>query len=119
MRALLNRQRLAIGLVLAVFFLSTLAPTPGSAQAAASAPAKKAMTVDDYSKWRTIAGQVLSADGKWLAYVLELTNVIPGETKPVMHIVNLGTNADVTVDDATAPVFSPDSQWIAYQVDPG
>ncbi|MCJ7485663.1 MAG: hypothetical protein MUQ25_05780 [Candidatus Aminicenantes bacterium] len=109
MRALLTRPRLAICLILVLIFLSALAPVPGSAQVAAPTPAKKAMTVDDYSKWRAISGQVLSADGKWLAYVLEFTNVLPGETKPVMHIVNLETNADVSVNDATAPVFSPDS----------
>ena len=103
MRALFTRPRLAICLTLALIFLSTLAPAPASAQVAAPAPAKKAMTVDDYSKWCTISGQVLSADGKWLAYVLELTNVMPAETKPVMHILNLGTSADVTVNDATAP----------------
>lgn len=119
MRALLTRPRLAICLILVLIFLSALAPVPGSAQVAAPTPAKKAMTVDDYSKWRAISGQVLSADGKWLAYVLEFTNVLPGETKPVMHIVNLETNADVSVNDATAPVFSPDSQWLAYQLDPG
>jgi dipeptidyl aminopeptidase/acylaminoacyl peptidase len=90
-----------------------------AAQTATPASAKKAMTVDDYAKWSTISSQALSADGKWLAYVLELTNVMPGETKPVLHIVNLGTNTDVAVNDATAPVFSPDSQWLAYQVDPG
>jgi dipeptidyl aminopeptidase/acylaminoacyl peptidase len=117
MRASLDRPRLIVRLVLVLSFLSVSAPA--SVQTAAPAPAKKAMTVDDYSKWRAISGQVLSADGKWLAYVLELTNVLPGETKPVMHIVDLGTNADISVDDATAPVFSPDSQWIAYQVDPG
>jgi dipeptidyl aminopeptidase/acylaminoacyl peptidase len=77
------------------------------------------MTVDDYSRWRTISAQALSADGKWLAYVLELTNVMPGETKPELHIVNLATNKDTVVNDATAPVFSPDSRWVAYQVDPG
>lgn len=119
MKGLIVRQRLALSLVLALISLSALAPAPGSAQVAAPAPAKKAMTVDDYSKWRSISGQVLSADGKWLAYVLELTNVLPSETKPVMHIANLETNADVSVNDATAPVFSADSQWLAYQVDPG
>ena len=119
MRGLIVRQRLALCIVLVLSFLSALAPAPGFAQVVASTPAKKAMTVDDYSKWRAISGQVLSADGKWLAYVLELTNVLPGETKPVLHIVNLGTNADVSVNDATAPVFSPDSRWLAYQVDPG
>jgi dipeptidyl aminopeptidase/acylaminoacyl peptidase len=113
------RPRLILSLILALSFLWASAPAHASAQAAAPAPAKKAMTVDDYSKWRTISAQALSADGKWLAYVLELTNVMPGETKPELHIVNLGTNKDTVVNDATAPVFSPDSKWIAYQVDPG
>ena len=119
MRAFLVRPRLAVGLVLTLSLLWASAPASAVAQTAPPAPAKKAMTVDDYSLWRAISAQALSADGKWLAYVLELTNVLPGETKPVLHIVSLGSNADVTVNDATAPVFSPDSRWIAYQVDPG
>ncbi len=119
MRMLPLRPRLVLGVILGLIGLLSSAPAPASAQGGAAAPAKKAMTVDDYSKWRTISTQALSADGKWLVYVLELTNVLPAETKPVMHIVNLATNADVTVNDATAPVFSPDSQWLAYQVDPG
>ena len=119
MRALLIRPRLAVCLIPVLISLSVSAPSPVYAQGAATAPAKKAMTIDDYSKWRTISDQALSADGRWLVYVLELTNVMPGETKPVMHIVNLETNADVTVNDAAEPVISPDSQWLAYQVDPG
>jgi hypothetical protein len=106
MKGLIVRQRLALGLVLVLSFLSALAPAPAFAQGAAPAPAKKVMTVDDYSKWRTISVQVLSADGKWLAYVLELTNVLPGETKPVTHIVNLETNVDVSVNDATARLLA-------------
>ena len=73
----------------------------GPLAAQAPAAAKKAMTVDDYSKWRTISGQAISADGKWVAYVLELTNVVPAEAKPVLHLLNLETNADVTVNDAS------------------
>ncbi len=119
MKRLPIRSRVVLGLILALTLLWAAAPMPASAQAAASAPVKKAMTVDDYPLWRTISAQALSPDGKWLAYVLELTNVLPAEAKPVLHIVNLGTNADVAVNDATAPVFSPDSQWIAYQVDAG
>jgi dipeptidyl aminopeptidase/acylaminoacyl peptidase len=111
--------RLTLGLVLTLAVLWSAALAVASSQVAAPAPAKKAMTVDDYAKWRTISAQALSADGRWLAYVLELTNVMPGETKPELHIVNLGTNKDTVVNDATAPVFSPDSRWVAYQVDPG
>jgi dipeptidyl aminopeptidase/acylaminoacyl peptidase len=111
--------RLVPALILALGFLCVLAPAPAPAQSAAAGPAKKAMTIDDYSKWRTISAEALSPDGKWLAYVQELTNVLPGETKPELHIVNLAANKDAVVNDATAPVFSPDSKWLAYQVDPG
>ena len=85
----------------------------------AQAPAKKAMTIDDYTKWRSIAGQEISPDGKWVAYTLRLTNVVAAESKPVLHLLNLETNQEVTVADATDPDFSPDSKWVAYQVDPG
>ena len=118
MKASLVRLRFGLCVILALSFVWASVPSPAFAQAAAPAPSKKAMTVDDYSKWRTISAQALSPDGKWLAYVLELTNVLQGENKPEMHIVNLGTNADVVVNDATAPEFSSDSKWIAYQVDP-
>jgi dipeptidyl aminopeptidase/acylaminoacyl peptidase len=79
---------------------------------------RKPLTVDDYTKWRTISGQEISPDGRWVTYVLQLTNVPQAETKPVLHLRDLETNADVEVPNATGGTFSPDSQWIAYQVDP-
>jgi dipeptidyl aminopeptidase/acylaminoacyl peptidase len=79
---------------------------------------RKPLTVDDYTKWRTISGQEISADGRWVTYGLQLTNVPQAETKPVLHILDLETNADVEVPNATGGTFSPDSKWIAYQVDP-
>ncbi|HJR59686.1 MAG TPA: hypothetical protein VJ813_09820, partial [Vicinamibacterales bacterium] len=79
---------------------------------------KKPLSVEDYPKWRSLTGQELSADGKWVAYVLQLTNVPATETKPVLHILDLETGKDVTVQHATGGTFSPDSKWIAYQVDP-
>ncbi len=115
-KSLYARRRI---LILAMVLGLALAPAFAGPQTAAPAPAKKAMTVDDYAKWKTISGQAISADGKWVVYVLELTNVVAAETKPVLHLLNLETNAEVTVNDASAPVFSPDSKWIAYQVDPG
>jgi hypothetical protein len=54
-RPLSSLARLACALaVLATF----------SAWPAAQAPAKKPLTVDDYTKWRSIAGQAISGDGK-------------------------------------------------------
>jgi hypothetical protein len=85
----------------------------------AQAPARKALAIDDYPKWPSIDGEKLSGDGRWVAYVLRQMNTIPAESKPVLHLLQLETGAEVTVDDATAPAFSQDSKWVAYQVDPG
>ncbi|HVJ26910.1 MAG TPA: prolyl oligopeptidase family serine peptidase, partial [Vicinamibacterales bacterium] len=84
----------------------------------AQTTARKPLSSEDYVKWRSITGQELSGDGKWLTYVLQLTNVPTAETKPVLHLLNLETNVDVAVPDGTAGVFSPDSKWIAYQITP-
>ena len=85
----------------------------------AQSASKKALTVDDYAKWRSISDQELSGDGNWVTYVLQLTNTIAAEAKPVLHLKNLDTNVEISVEHATGGTFSPDSKWIAYQVDPG
>ena len=97
----------------------TLALAAGYSIPAAQTAAKKPLTVADYTKWHNITGQEISGDGKWVAYTLQITNVIPAESKPVLYIRNLDTNQDVTVADASGGTFSDDSKWIAYQVDPG
>jgi dipeptidyl aminopeptidase/acylaminoacyl peptidase len=86
---------------------------------AAQAPAKKAIGIDDYTKWRSIGGPELSGDGKWVVYSLSLMNTAPTEAKPVLHLLNLDTNQKVEVADATGGTFSPDSAWLAYTVEPG
>jgi dipeptidyl aminopeptidase/acylaminoacyl peptidase len=81
-------------------------------------PAKKVLTIDDYTRWHGISGQEISGDAKWVAYDLSYTNTLPADAKPVLHILNLETNQDVEVANASGETFSPDSRWIAYQVDP-
>jgi dipeptidyl aminopeptidase/acylaminoacyl peptidase len=85
----------------------------------AQAPAKKALTVEDYTTWRTIADSSISGDGRWVTYTLQQTNTIAAEAKPVLHLKNLETNEEITVPHASGGTFSLDSRWIAYQVDPG
>ena len=104
---------MTLAIVIAVALAAAAAPQ------AALTPAKKALAVEDYAKWRSIESPLISGDGKWVAYVLQLTNTIPAEAKPVLHLLNLETNAEVTVADAFDGAFSLDSKWIAYQVDPG
>src|SRR5262249_2991493 len=79
---------------------------------------KKVLGPDDYTKWRSINGQEISGDGNWVAYTLQLTNTAPNEAKPVLHLLKLETNGEVTVANGSGGAFSPDSKWIAYQVDP-
>ena len=84
----------------------------------AQSPSKKVLTVEDYTRWRSISGQAISGDGKWVTYGLSYTNTPPADAKPVLHILNLETSQDVEVANASGGTFSPDSRWIAYQVDP-
>lgn len=83
----------------------------------APAPAKKALTIEDYAKWKSISGQEISGDAKWVAYVLQSSNVPITETKPVLHIQNITSTNEITVADATGNAFSSDSKWIAYTVE--
>ena len=110
-------------IALVVMFGSAYAlPAPqaaAEAQTTASTAEKRALTVDDYSSWRSVSGQQISADGKWVTYVLRFDNTPSDEAKPVLHILNLETNEDVEVEDAVGGAFSDDSRWIAYQIDPG
>src|SRR5688572_4504098 len=86
---------------------------------AAQTAAKKPISIDDYTRWRSINGAEMSPDGKWLVYHFQQMNTPTADAKPVLHLVNLTTNEDVAVPHATGGTFSLDSQWLAYQVDPG
>jgi len=107
------------------FATSIAVAAPLAAQTQAGSPsapkdptAKKVLVPDDYTRWRSIGGQSLSGDGKWVTYVYSFTNTAPADAKPVLHLLNLGTNQDVEVANASGPAFSNDSKWLAYQVDP-
>jgi dienelactone hydrolase len=78
---------------------------------------KRALTINDYSKWRSIEGAQISADGQWVAHVLRFTNVPTADTKPELHILNLATNKDTVILQASNPQFSRDSRWVVYQID--
>ena len=107
------RRRVA-ALVITLAVAWTGAYTLTSAQT----PEKRALTAEDYTRWRSISGQEMSSDGAWVAYVLQFTNTAPADAKPVLHLLKLDSNQDVSVPNATGAVFSSDAKWLAYQVDP-
>ena len=114
-------RRVVTGLALFTALISAYA-LPSAQQAATATPSaaavKKVLGVEDYTKWRTITGQEISGDGNWVVYGQSQTNTIPTESKPVLHIVRVETNQHVEVPNGSGGVFSADSKWIAYQVDP-
>ena len=110
-----RRHGLAL-LALALFVVSGSAFVLTATQAQSTA--KKVLTVDDYTRWRSISGQEISGDGKWVTYELSYTNTLPADAKPVLHLLNLETGQDVEVLNGTGGRFSADSRWIGYQVDP-
>jgi len=82
------------------------------------AQAKKVLSVEDYSKWRTISAAQISGDGQWVAFGLAFTNVVTPDAKPEVRIKRLDSGVEVVVKDASQPQFSPDSRWVVYQVEP-
>ncbi len=108
----MNQSVRRTALVLVLTFISAYA------WVGAQAPAKKPLGIEDYTRWRSISGQEISGDGKWVTYGVALTNTAPTETKPVLHLLNLATNQNVEVANGAGGAFSADSRWFAYQVDP-
>lgn len=86
-------------------------------QTSAQTTSRKPLTVDDYTKWKSINDSAISGDGKWVTYVLRTTNVPDDKANPVLHVLNVDTGQDVGVPNAMGGTFSPDSKWLAYQKD--
>jgi dipeptidyl aminopeptidase/acylaminoacyl peptidase len=105
--------------------LATVSPAAGAqasgtaagAAAAHADSAKKVLTPEDYGRWRTVGDQSISSDGKWVTWVYRFTNVAQRDAKPELHVLNLETNEDVAIPNASNGTFSPDGRWIVYQVD--
>jgi dienelactone hydrolase len=77
----------------------------------ASDNTKRAMTVADYGKWRTIRDVAISDDGVWASYGYQQRRV-----DDTLHVKTLATNAEQKVPRASRAQFSDDSKWVAYYV---
>ncbi len=113
------RLRTLAPAALALFYRSVQAQSaPQQAGSAKDPTAKKALGIDDYTKWHNITSSSISSDGKWVTYVVALMNTTQAESKPVMHLRELANDKEIEVANASTSAFSPDSKWIAYDVDP-
>ena len=72
---------------------------------------KRAMTVADYAKWRSIRDVAISDDGTWASYAYQQRRV-----DDTLYIENLTAKAEWKVPRASRVQFSDDSKWAAYFV---
>jgi dienelactone hydrolase len=114
-----TRARYALICALAVFSPALLPAqqnaggiTPqGSAKA--DPTGKKILGLADIGRWNRIGNAGLSADGKWMTYV-----VTPNEGDGTLTIRQTDGGKTYTVPVGSAPVFSDDSRYVGYFVAP-
>src|SRR5262245_4085565 len=79
----------ALGLIYANFGLTTRAQQASSVQAGGQVTAKRPLTHQDYDGWRSIQGQTISRDGKFIAYAL-----VPQDGDGEVVVRNLATGVE-------------------------
>lgn len=91
---------------------STQAELPPVATVPAT-QSKKPISHDVYANWRSIAGSVLSNDGKWAAWALQAQ-----ENDGEVVAKNLADGREWRSPRGTAPVFSADGRYLAFAIKP-
>ncbi|MFC1476967.1 S9 family peptidase [candidate division KSB1 bacterium] len=90
-----------------ILFIVLLAGTAGVfAQEQAD---KRPLTFDDYMRWRSISGAVISDDGNWFSYGLATR-----EKDDTLYVKSLSTEKEYMIPYASSSRFSDDAKWIAY-----
>lgn len=74
---------------------------------------KRALEPSDYAIWKQINRQLISNDGKWVAYVAQ-----PGEGNPTLHLYNGANDQAQMVKRADGPGFTADSRFLTYTLHP-
>ncbi|MBR9989514.1 MAG: S9 family peptidase [Gemmatimonadetes bacterium] len=110
------------GVLIAPFLILALLGAPAAAQQTPSVelthtasqpvvPARRALPIADFARWRSIALPALSTDGQWAAWTF--TQVRHDDELRVRHI---DSGREHVVERASRPEFSENGQWVAYNV---
>ena len=92
-----------IGLVLSLIALG----------AVPAARAQRPLDHDAYEIWRTIDDEVLSRDGRWVAYALTLER-----RDPELRVRSARDEMEFTVERGREPAFSPDGRFVIFDIKP-
>jgi hypothetical protein len=75
---------------------------------------KKALQLEDYDQWHRIVSVALSDDGQWMTYGLR-----PNGGDDTLKVKDLNDHKVFhSIPFAGRPVFSENSQWLAYIIQP-
>ncbi|MEM6376703.1 MAG: hypothetical protein AAF705_00690, partial [Bacteroidota bacterium] len=92
---------------LLLFLFLTVALLPLSAQQ------KRALQPSDYAIWNQINRQLISNDGKWVAYVSQ-----PGEGNPTLYLYDGVNDKTEIMSRANAPQFTADNRFLTFTLKP-
>jgi Tol biopolymer transport system component len=106
-------SRLAPAAAMAAALLLASLPAPASGQ-----PAKRAITLDDLARFKTVSDPQRSPDGKWVAYVVGTTDVEKDKRDNDLWMVSWDGTQTVRLtsgpDNESSPRWSPDGRYLAF-----
>ena len=103
--------------VLPLLGLRAQASPSVQASVAGRSPAKRALPIAEYARWRWIIDETMSADGRWVAWTA--TSALTGRRlDDELHVKSVDSPKEYIVPAGFAPLFSADARWVAYSVRP-
>ena len=95
--------------------LPFVAATPS---AAADAPAKRAITLDDLARLQRVSAPVLSPDGEWILYSVSQIDTKEDKSQSHLWMAKWDGSAHIQLtygkEGASSPKFSPDGKYISF-----
>lgn len=74
---------------------------------------KRPLDHDDYARWNRIQSDVLSKDGRWLAYRL-----VPGEGDATLTVRDLRSERAFVLERGAQPRFTADARYLVAMIEP-
>jgi len=74
---------------------------------------KRSFAIEDFDHWNSIESTTLSADGRWISYVLR-----PDQGDPVLVLRNNGSGQERRFERADALSFSADGAYAVFRIHP-